>query len=139
MSFLAHYTYALEKYRLTSKSPDAYTPIKREDAAEIQNELQKSLQLMPAFGPAHHLLGFLLMVQGENLAEAEKQLQLAVQLEPENQGYVFSLAQAQFKRDNANAALKTLEPLRLSYVDAQLRQHAEEMIKEIGRVTGRSR
>jgi len=69
-----------------------------------------------------------------HFAEAEKQLQQAIQLEPENQGYLFSLAQAQLRRDNPTAALRTLEPLRLSYVDAQLRQHAEEMIKEIGRV-----
>jgi tetratricopeptide (TPR) repeat protein len=137
ISFLAHYTYARETFRLTSKSPDTYTPVKREVAAEIQTELQKALQLMPEFGPAHHLLGFLLMVQGENLAEAEKQLQIAIQLEPENQGYLFSLAQAQIKRDNPSAALRTLEPLRLSYVDAELRQHAEQMIKEIGRETSR--
>jgi len=138
-SFLAHYAFAREKYRLTSKSPDTYTPVSKEIAAEIRSELEKSLQLMPDFGPARHMLGFFLMVQGDNLAEAEKQLQQAIQLEPENQGYLFSLAQAQFRRDNPTAALRTLEPLRLSYVDAQLRQHAEEMIKEIGRETGRAK
>jgi len=130
-SFLAHYTLAREKYRLTAKSPDTYTPIRRELSAEIRGDLEKAIQLMPGFAPAHHMLGFFLMVQGESLPEAEKQIQIAMQLEPDNPGYAFSLAQAQLRRDNPSAALKTLEPLRLSYVDAQIRQHADEMIKQI--------
>jgi hypothetical protein len=83
------------------------------------------------------MLGFFLMVQGADLPEAEKQIQIAMQLEPDNPGYTFSLAQAQLRRDNPSAALKTLEPLRLSYVDAQIRQHADEMIKEIQKETRR--
>jgi tetratricopeptide (TPR) repeat protein len=134
-SFLAHYTFAREKFRLTARTPESYAPVSAELAAAIEGELQKSLQLMPEFGPAHHLLGFFLMVQGQNLAEAEKQIELAIQLEPENHGYLFSLAQAQLRRDNPNGALKTLEPLRLSYVDAELRHHAQEMIAEIERGT----
>jgi tetratricopeptide (TPR) repeat protein len=134
-SFLAHYTFAREKYRLTAKAADTYTPVSREVAAEIRGELDKAIQLMPGFAPAHHMLGFFLMVQGENLPEAEKQIQIAMQLEPDNPGYLFSLAQAQLRRDNPSAALKTLEPLRLSYLDAQIRQHADEMIKEIQKET----
>jgi tetratricopeptide (TPR) repeat protein len=130
IGFLAHYTFAREKYRLTAKS-DTYTRVDSEDAADIQGELQKSLALMPDFGPAHHLLGFFLMVQGDNLVDAEKHLQRAIQLEPENQSYLFSLAQVQLRRNNPGAARRTLEPLRLSYADTRLRAHAEEMIKEI--------
>jgi len=130
IGFLAHYTFAREKYHLTAKS-DTYTRVDSEAAADIQGELQKSLALMPDFGPAHHLLGFFLMVQGDNLVDAEKHLQRAIQLEPENQSYLFSLAQVQLRRNNPGAARRTLEPLRLSYADTRLRAHAEEMIKEI--------
>jgi thioredoxin-like negative regulator of GroEL len=93
--------------------------------------LQKSLTLMPNFGPAHHLLGFFLMIQGDDLAEAEKHLQRAIQLEPENQAYLFSLAQVQVQKNEPDAAQRTLEPLRLPYADAQLKAHAEEMVREI--------
>ena len=130
-SFLAYYIYAREKYRLTADAQDRYAPLKNEAAAEIRGELQKSLALMPDFGPAHELLGFFEMVQGENLAVAEQYLQRAIQLEPENPSYLFSLAQLQLRNHNADAARRTLQPLLLPNVDAKLRAHAEEMIQEI--------
>jgi hypothetical protein len=131
-SFLAHFSYAREKYRLTANAHDEYTQLKDDDAAEIRGELQKSISLMPDFAPAHELLGFFEMVQGENLPAAEEQLQLAIKLEPENQSYLFTLAQAQWRDKNAEAARRTLEPLLLPVADAQLRAHAEEMIREMG-------
>ena len=130
-SFLAHYGYAREKLRLTAQSGENYVRIGGTEAAVIREELQKSLTLMPNFGPAHHLLGFFLLIQGEELAEAEKHLQRAIQLEPENQAYLFSLAQVQVRKNEPDAAQRTLEPLRLPYADAQLRAHAEEMMREI--------
>jgi thioredoxin-like negative regulator of GroEL len=87
---------------------------------------------MPSFGPAHELLGFFEMVQGDSLATAEQHLQLAIQLEPEKPAYRFTLAQAQLRHRNPDAARRTLEPLLLPNVDAKLRAHAGEMMKEIG-------
>ncbi|HTX22999.1 MAG TPA: tetratricopeptide repeat protein [Candidatus Aquilonibacter sp.] len=132
-SFLTHYVYASEKYQLTADLQNRYAPLRGEAAAEIRDQLQKSIALMPNFGPSHELLGFFEMVQGENLPEAERQLQLAVQLEPENPSCLFSLAQAQFRNREPAAARRSLEPLLLPYVDAPLRQHAAEMMQEINR------
>jgi tetratricopeptide (TPR) repeat protein len=132
-SFLAYYVHAREKYRLTADAQDRYAPLKNEAAAEIRGELRKSLALMPDFGPAHELLGFFEMVQGENLALAEQHLQRAIQLEPENPSYLFSLAQVQLRNHNLDAARHTLQPLLLPNVDAKLRAHAEEMIQGIDR------
>ena len=84
-SYLAHYLYAREKYRLTADSGNRYAPLKGPIAAEIRRELLKSIALMPNFGQAHQLLGFFEMVQGEDLASAETQLRLAIQLDPEDQ------------------------------------------------------
>ncbi len=131
LNFLGHYTYAREKYLLTANGPNLH-PLEKETAAEIRAELQKSLALMPDFGPAHHLLGFFEMVQGENLADAEKHIERAIQLEPENQSYLLTLAQAQLASRDPAAARRTLEPLRLPYVEPQIRAHAEEMIKTLG-------
>jgi tetratricopeptide (TPR) repeat protein len=132
-SFLAYYVHAREKYRLTADAQDRYAPLKNEAAAEIRAELQKSLALMPDFGPAQELLGFFEMVQGENLALAEKHLQRAIQLEPENTSYLFSLAQVQLRNHDLDAARHTLQPLLLPNVDAKLRAQAEEMIQGIAR------
>jgi Flp pilus assembly protein TadD len=88
---------------------------------------------MPDFGPAHELLGFFEMVQGDDLSLAEQHLQRAIQLEPENPSYLFSLAQVQLRNRNLDAARHTLQPLLLPNVDAKLRVHAEEMIQGIAR------
>ena len=88
---------------------------------------------MPNFGPAHELLGFFEMVQGENLAAAEQQLQQAIQLEPENPFYLLPLAQAQLRDRDAAGAHRTLEPLLLPNVDAKLRAPAEAMMQKINR------
>src|SRR4051794_23089542 len=42
-SFLAHYVYAMEKFRLTAESPDKYVTIPQPLASEIRSELQHSL------------------------------------------------------------------------------------------------
>jgi len=132
-SFLAYYIHARERYRLTADSQDRYAPLKNDAAAEIRGELQKSLALMPDYGPAHELLGFFEMVQGENLALAEQHLQRAIQLEPENSSYLFSLAQVQLRSHDTDAARRTLQPLLLPNADAKLRAHAKEMIQGITR------
>jgi tetratricopeptide (TPR) repeat protein len=132
-SFLAYYIYAREQYRLTADAQDRHAPLKNEAAAEIRGELQKSLALMPDFGPAHELLGFFEMVQGDDLALAEQHLQRAIQLEPENPSYLFSLAQVQLRNHDPDAARRTLQPLLLPNVEPNLRAHAEEMIQGITR------
>jgi Flp pilus assembly protein TadD len=132
-SFLAHYVYAREKYRLTADSGNRYAPLKGAAAAEIRRELLKSIALMPTFGPAHQLLGFFEMVQGEDLASAEDHLRLAIQLEPEDLSYLLSLAQVEWRMKEPDAARRTLEPLLLPNAQADLRAHAEEIIQEINR------
>ncbi len=133
VSFLALYTLAREKYRLTSRSPESYSRIDKAQAEEIRGALTKSLALMPDFGPAHNLLGFFELVQREDLVSAEKHLQRAIQLEPENEPYQLTLAQVQLARNDPAAARRTLEALRRPYVPALVRKHAEEMLREIGR------
>ena len=93
---------------------------------------------MPDFPRAHHLLGVFELVQQEDAASAEKHLQRAIQLEPDNLSYLFSLAQAQLLKEDFASARRTLELLRRSYVDSQLRLHAQELLQEIDRRHGRS-
>jgi uncharacterized protein HemY len=78
------------------------------------------------------LLGFIDMLQGQDLAGAEKHLVRAVQLEPENAGYQLTLAQLQLARNDPAAARRTLDPLRRPNVDAKVRAHAEQMLQQIG-------
>ncbi len=129
-SFLAYFIYARERYRLTSEGGDRYKPLKDAAEVEVRGNLEKSLSLMPVYAPAHELLGFFDMVQGDQAAEAERQLQWAIELEPENSAFLFTLAQFQFRNGRPEAARQTLEPLLKPNVAAELRQEAEKLLQE---------
>lgn len=92
--------------------------------------------MMPNFGPAQELLGFIELVQADDLSAAEEHFQRAIELEPENQWYLLPLARAQLRSRDPEAARRTLEPLRLPYVEEKLRATAEEELAEIDRETG---
>jgi tetratricopeptide (TPR) repeat protein len=131
-SFLAYYVYARAKYRITSNPPDHYSRLEKGEAVLIRSNLQQSLELMPDFGPAHHLLGFFELVQSDDLNSAERHLKAAIMLEPENQAYPLSLAQAQLLRHESEAARRTLEALSLPSVEPKIRAQARELLKETG-------
>ena len=130
-NFLAHYILAREKFRLSQKTPHTYSRLEQTEAEEIRKELEKAFALMPNFAPAHHLLGFLELVQGEDAATAEHHLQQAVHLEPENQSYSLTLAQAQLFRKEFDAARATLLTLCLPNVEPPVRHRAEEILKTV--------
>ena len=128
-SFLAYYIYARERYRLTADG-DRYAPLQDEAEADVRDNLAKSLVLMSDFAPAQELMGFFGMVQGDNPAETEMHLRRAIQLEPEEPSYLYSLAQFQFKNQNPAAARETLEPLLKPNIEPELQAHARELIRD---------
>lgn len=130
-SFLAHYIYAREMLILSAPAPDRYSRLEGGTASDVQRELEASLNLMPQFGPAHHLLGFFELLQDGDLANARQHVSAAIELEPENPSYLLTLAQVEIAERDPVAARKTLEPLRLPYVDDKLRAQAEEMLKNL--------
>jgi tetratricopeptide (TPR) repeat protein len=132
-SFLVHYLCAREVLIQSASAPDRYSRLEGEAAAEVQKELETTLDLMPQFGPAHQLLGFFKLLQGEDLEGARNHINQAIELEPENPAYVFTLAEVEMAEHNPVAARSTLETLCLPYIDDKLRSHAEEMLKAIGR------
>ncbi|HTL16990.1 MAG TPA: tetratricopeptide repeat protein [Patescibacteria group bacterium] len=131
-SFFAHYAYAREKLISTASSPNTYSRVQGPEAAEIKKGLETSLSLMPDFGPAHHLLGFFELIQGENLSSAAEHLRKAIELEPENSAYLLTLAQVQIAEQDRKAAQLTLQQLCQPYIDGKIRAHAEELLKSIG-------
>jgi len=130
-SFLAYYIRAREKFRLSAKAPNTYSRLDSGEANDLRNDLKKSLALMPDFAPAHHLLGFFELVQGNDPSAAEQQLHRAVQLEPENESYGLTLAQAQIFRKELTAARGTLQELCLPNVATPVRKHAQEMLERL--------
>jgi len=133
-SFLAHYMCAREMLLLSAPAPDRYARLEGDTAAEVQKELEAALTLMPQFGPAHQLLGFFKLMQGEDLASGRQHVNEAIQLEPENPAYLFTLAEIEIAERDPGAARNTLQALCYPYIDDRLRIHAQEMIRNIGPV-----
>jgi len=135
-SFLVQYVNGEERLRLTGDAQGRFKRVSPEPAAEIRAALEESIALMPDFGPAQQSLGFLELMQGDDLPAAQEHLERAIQLEPENQSYLVELAQVQMRRNEIEAALRTLAPLQQPNVDEKLRASAEEIRSEILRQTG---
>jgi tetratricopeptide (TPR) repeat protein len=132
-SFLVYFDSGRERYQLTTDPQGRYAPLEKDAAARIRAELKKSIELSPNFAPAHELLGFFELVQGDNLVTAETQMLAAIQLDPENPAYQFSLAQVQLRNQYFDDARRTLQPLLLPYIEAEIRTNAAQMILEIDR------
>jgi tetratricopeptide (TPR) repeat protein len=130
-NFLVYYTYARDKYHATADAEGRQTRLDGPQAGEIRQALQQSIALMPDFAPAHELLGFFEMVQGDDLAAAGQQLQYAIQLAPNNQSYLISLAQLEIRQQNPDAARQTLQTLLRPNVAEELRTVAQKLLAEI--------
>jgi tetratricopeptide (TPR) repeat protein len=130
-SFLVYYAYAQDKYHATADAEGRQTRLADPQAGEIRQALQRSIALMPDFAPAHELLGFFEMVQGDDLATAGQQLQCAIQLAPENQSYLIALAQWDIRQQNPEAARQTLQRLLRPNVAEELRTAAQKLLAEI--------
>ena len=134
-SFLVYFNSARERYQLTANAQGRYSRLEKDAAEKIRSELTNSIALSPNFAPAHELLGFLELVQGENLMDAEKQLHTAIRLDPDNPAYQFSLAQVQLRSRNFDDARRTLQPLLLPYIEAGIQTNATQMIVDIDRIS----
>jgi len=132
-NFLIYYTYAREKYHAQADAEGRQTRLDDPPAGEIRQALQQSLALMPDFAPAHELLGFFEMVQGDDLAAAGQQLQCAIQLAPDNQSYLIALAQWDIRQQNPEAARQILQPLLRPSAAEELRAVAQKLLAEINR------
>ncbi len=130
-NFLVYYSYARDKYRAMADAEGRQTRLAEDQAGEIRRALQRSIALMPDFAPAHELLGFFEMVQGDDLAAAGQQLQRAIQLAPNQQAYLITLAQLDIRQQNPEAARQTLQMLLRPNVAEELRTAAQKLLAEI--------
>jgi tetratricopeptide (TPR) repeat protein len=137
INFLAWFAYAQARLHLAGDAQGRYTRLDKNVAADIRSALEKSIALMPNFGNAHELLGFLQLVQNEDLPLAEQHLQRAIALDPDNLSYLLSLAQVQIMAKDTDAARRTLQPLLAPYAEPSLHRKAEELLSELDRQTTR--
>lgn len=138
LTFLVHYVYARELVRRTATADGSISRLTPADAEAVRLELQRSLALMPEYAPAHHLLGTLELIQGDNPQAADAQLQQAIQLEPENLSYALTLARMQLLRHQWAEAQRSLAPLCRPNVDSRIRSRARELLDQMNGGDGKA-
>jgi tetratricopeptide (TPR) repeat protein len=130
-NYLTHYYYAYvisregmdENYRVLGYSDEA--------VREMRASLERAAALKPDFPESYHLLAFIHLVAGDKLDEGIKLINRARQLAPGKDEYAFVLAQLYLKKEEYDAALRTVEPLARDAADPQMRANAQSLARAI--------
>lgn len=106
------------------------------DRANAVEHLQKSLEISPDFAEGLNHLGYLWAEKKENLEKAHSMIQRAVQIEPENEAYLDSLAWVLFQLKRPAEALPWMEKaIKLApKPDPTLFDHHGDILAALGRM-----
>jgi tetratricopeptide (TPR) repeat protein len=125
--YLVHYHYAWV-LGLDAVSPTGhvkeYPP---EIAAEMREQLLRTIKLAPAFAPAYYLLAMVDLVNEKNLDEALEMAEKARRIEPSRGAYGLMVAEVHAKRNEDAAARATAEAL-LRDSDQTIREEAQRLL-----------
>jgi tetratricopeptide (TPR) repeat protein len=128
---LVHYYYAESIQRELRGSRDSISLIQTDIAGTMIGELKTAIKLMPGFGPAYNLLGFVYLLSGENVAEGVDVMKTAVKLAPQNKHIALTLAELQLRMQDYAGAKKTLEPLVDSDDEPRIKERAQSIMSLI--------
>ena len=130
--YLAHYYLAEALNRQALGSSNTIMQFPAETAATMRAELKKAIELNPDFADAYNLLGFVDMVNNEELQDATVRLLRALQLKPDRLQYAITLAQVYLRREQFDAARNTIQQvLRSPNADGQTRAAARSVLREV--------
>ena len=134
-NYLAHYYYA---FTLSREGMDerqfvqGYAP---EVAQTMRAELKKAINLAPGFPESYHLLAFINLVTGEQLDESILLLNRALTLAQGRRDFSLILAQLYLRKQDYEAARRTVEPIARNDADPQTRARAQSLLDTITRIT----
>lgn len=106
------------------------------DRANAVEHLQKSLEIRPDFAEGLNHLGYLWAERKENLEKAHSMIRRAVEIEPENEAYLDSLAWVLFQLKRPAEALPWMEKaIKLApKPDPTLFDHHGDILAAVGRL-----
>jgi tetratricopeptide (TPR) repeat protein len=125
--YLVHYHYAWILGReavLPTGHIKEYPP---EIAAEMREQLLRTIKLAPDFAPAYYLLAMIGLVNETNLDEALELAEKARRLQPSRSAYVLLVAEIHAKRHEDAAARTLLETL-VRDSDQEIREEAQSLL-----------
>jgi FimV-like protein len=136
---LTHYWLGWSKLKRLRSADGSYRkvpPAKGAMVNDIRASLREATRLMPSFGPAHYALGFVELVQQENLPSAEISLGAAYRLMPDDSRYGLALARAYLAQRKGEPARQLLEDLSKT-ANTEARAEAVRMLEQLGSGAGR--
>lgn len=101
-SYMTHYLYAYVLSHEGVSPSGEITEYSRENAAEMREQLLRSIKLAPDYAPAYYLLAVVNSVTNERLDEALEMAQKAHQLAPSNRHYSDLVEQIQNERSGSS-------------------------------------
>ncbi len=110
-SYLTHYLYAYVLSHEGVSPTGQITEYSRENAAEMREQLLRSIKLAPDYSPAYYLLALVNSVTNERLDEALEMAQKARQLSPSNKHYSALLEHIQNQRSDSSGTRSSIEPI----------------------------
>ncbi|MEK6299092.1 MAG: tetratricopeptide repeat protein [Acidobacteriota bacterium] len=134
---LVHYYYAESMQREQKGSREGISLIQSDIARTMIAELKTAIKLMPGFGPAYNLLGFVYLVSGENIGEGLEVMKTALKLSPQNKHVALNLAELQLRMQDYAGAKKTLEPLVGADDEPRIKEQAQSIMSMIDSYTRR--
>ncbi len=131
---LAHYYYALAIHR-ENADESQYVSDFPEGAVELMREaLGRARRLNPDFADTYKQLAFINLVLGEELDEAVNLINRAIELAPEREDIVYTLAQIQMRRKDYAVARQIARRLASAAVKADIRDRANSMLENIVKI-----
>ena len=129
-SHMTHYLYALSLIR---QYPE---PTERQQF-RIERELRTAVDVTPAFADGYHELARVLIQAGDRLDGAAQQLEVALDLGPDEPEYLVTFSSLLIAQERFDEARTILLPLVDGTETADLGNRAREILQSIGGQTGR--
>jgi tetratricopeptide (TPR) repeat protein len=129
--YLSHYYYAFVLSREGMDQNNFVSSYPAEIMQTMRDHLQRAIVLKADFAESYHLLGFISLVNSEDLDKAAELIQKAIALSPGSEEYLFVLAQIYLRQENNLGAKRVLEPLAATSSDPRIRVSAENFLKSI--------
>lgn len=127
----AHYNYA---YILSREGMDEFGYVSKfapETVKKMRESLQKAIAINPNFTESYHLLGFINLVNNENLEETVTFLKKALQLQPGNQEYAFIIAQIYMRQEKYAEAKELADKIYKTADEPDLRAKAQSLLNSL--------
>ncbi len=133
-SHLAHYRYAYLLSRERMDGNGFVTQFPAEVAAEIRERLRHAIKLDPGFPESYRLMGFVSLVNNDELDESIEFLNTALRLAPGNEYYKLDLAELYARKGDFERGRTMATAVRAGAPDDSVRQHARYVIERIAQL-----